>query len=111
MPVLQRDTLFRVVGRNKQDQDRLIEAYQVLARDARKDGKPYISGVEVKPLLNLEASQGYTLRARTSFASVEDMQYFDSECPAHKALKEQVRKLEGVLMPPLVLVTEAEESV
>ncbi|AEO54735.1 hypothetical protein MYCTH_99971 [Thermothelomyces thermophilus ATCC 42464] len=111
MPVLQRDTLFKLAGGNKQDRDRLIEAYQVLAREARKDGKPYIADVEVRPLLDHKASQGYTLRARTSFASAEDMRYFDSECPAHKALKERVMSLGSVLAPPLVLVTELEESV
>jgi len=35
MPLLQRDTLFKVARRNKHDQDRLIEAYQVLAQEAK----------------------------------------------------------------------------
>lgn len=65
--------------------------------------------VEVRSLLDHRASQGYTMRARMSFASEEDMEYFDNECPAHQALKEQVKKLESVLTPPLVLVTELEE--
>ncbi|KAL2198545.1 hypothetical protein P885DRAFT_32777 [Corynascus similis CBS 632.67] len=111
MPLLQRDTLFKVAGRNKHDQDRLIEAYQVLAQEAKLDGKPYIADIKVTPLLDHTASQGYTLRARALFASVKDMQYFDSECPAHKALKEHVRKMGSVAAPPLVLVTELEDSV
>jgi hypothetical protein len=28
-------------------------------------------------------SQGYTLVSKTEFASMDDMKYYDNECPAH----------------------------
>jgi hypothetical protein len=33
-------------------------------------------------------SQGWTLAVKSTFASKEDMDYYDKECEAHKALKE-----------------------
>jgi hypothetical protein len=32
-------------------------------------------------------SKGFTIVAQTSFASLEDMRYYDTECAAHKNLK------------------------
>lgn len=32
-------------------------------------------------------NKGYTISVKTTFASMEDMQYYDNECEAHKALK------------------------
>lgn len=32
-------------------------------------------------------SKGFTISVKTTFASMEDMQYYDHECAAHKALK------------------------
>ena len=44
-------------------------------------------------------AQGYTLAAKTEFASADDMKYYDEECPAHKQLKGVAKTLtmEGVL--------------
>ena len=36
-------------------------------------------------------SQGITVVAKTEFASLEDMHYYDDDCPAHKALKEYAK--------------------
>jgi len=32
-------------------------------------------------------AQGWTLATKTTFASKEDMDYYDTQCEAHKALK------------------------
>lgn len=32
-------------------------------------------------------NKGFNLSVKTTFASLEDMQYYDNECEAHKALK------------------------
>jgi len=44
-------------------------------------------------------SQGYTLVAKTEFASMADMRYYDNECAAHGALKVVAKGLavEGIL--------------
>jgi hypothetical protein len=46
-------------------------------------------------------SKGFTVVARTEFASMEDMRFYDEECPAHAALKATARAF-GMLEPPLV---------
>lgn len=38
-------------------------------------------------------SQGYTLVSKTEFASMEDMKFYDDECPAHNELKGLVKTL------------------
>ena len=32
-------------------------------------------------------AHGYTVAAKTEFASLDDMRYYDEVCPAHKVLK------------------------
>lgn len=56
------------------------------------------------PLLAHPRSNGYTVCAQTSFASAEDMQYYDTECPAHMALREAALGL--ITEVPLVVVEE-----
>lgn len=38
-------------------------------------------------------SQGYTLVSKTEFASMEDMKYYDTECPAHGEVKSLIKTL------------------
>jgi hypothetical protein len=46
-----------------------------------------------------QRSQGYTLVSKTEFASLDDMKYYDDECPAHGEVKTLVRTLtvDGIL--------------
>lgn len=41
-----------------------------------------------------QRSQGFDFAARFEFASLEDMRYYDDECPAHQALKASARSLD-----------------
>ena len=34
-----------------------------------------------------ERAHGYTVAVQTTFASLEDVKYYDEQCEAHKALK------------------------
>ncbi|KGQ07336.1 hypothetical protein BBAD15_g7338 [Beauveria bassiana D1-5] len=64
-----------------------------------QDGRPYLQSVVIgKPEADPRA-QGFTLVAKTEFASVDDMKYYDEECPAHKKLKGIAKSLtiEGVV--------------
>jgi len=47
-------------------------------------------------------AQGYTVAAKTEFASLEDMRFYDEQCPAHAALKEKVKDL-GLTEVPLTV--------
>ncbi|TID15321.1 stress responsive A/B barrel domain-containing protein [Venturia nashicola] len=98
-----RTTLFKLP--NEADIEAVLAAYVKLAETNSKDGKPYILSSKALKLFPDPRSQGYTLSAQTTFASVEDMRYYDEECEAHKALKDIVKpKAAG---PPLMVYGEA----
>ena len=67
-----------------------------------KDGKRYIlymsAGIAVDPA----RSRGFTVVARSEFANMDDMRWYDEECPAHAALKETARGF-NLPEPPLVV--------
>ena len=46
-----------------------------------------------------QRSQGFTFVAKSEFASMDDMRFYDAECPAHQALKKEAMTLgvEGLL--------------
>ena len=46
-----------------------------------------------------QRSQGFTFIAKSEFASLEDMKYYDEECAAHQALKKGAMSLgvEGLM--------------
>ena len=52
-----------------------------------KDGKPYILNAAVGQSFPDPRNKGYTISVKTTFASMEDMKYYDNDCEAHKALK------------------------
>ncbi|EKV04895.1 Dimeric alpha-beta barrel [Penicillium digitatum] len=85
MAPIERITLFKIP--NEADRDRVLEQYKVLAKTAIKDGKPYILAAAVGASIPDPRNQGYNLSVKTTFASMDDMKFYDSECEAHKALK------------------------
>ncbi|ODH37354.1 hypothetical protein ACO22_02629 [Paracoccidioides brasiliensis] len=90
-------TLFKIPDPTNQQQ--LLEKYQTIQKDALKDGNPYILSVRAGPTINDQRRQGYTVAAVSTFASLEDMRYYDEWCAAHAALKGLARTLhQGVLM-------------
>jgi hypothetical protein len=50
-------------------------------------------------------NQGYTMVARTVFASKEDMDFYDNSCEAHGAIKVLLKP--NVAAPPLVVYMDA----
>ncbi|KAL4891954.1 hypothetical protein BDV59DRAFT_203212 [Aspergillus ambiguus] len=85
MAPIERITLFKIP--NEADRDRVLEQYKVLAKTAVKDGKPYITNIAVGPSMPDPRNKGFNLSVKTTFASLDDMKYYDNECEAHKALK------------------------
>jgi hypothetical protein len=64
-----------------------------------QDGKPYIVSVKAGPTIEDQRNQGYTLAAVSTFASLEDMKYYDTGCEAHDALKVEARQMhQGILV-------------
>ncbi|CAI7665880.1 unnamed protein product [Penicillium discolor] len=85
MAPIERITLFKIP--NEADRARVLEQYKVLAKTATKDGKPYIIAAAVGASIPDPRNKGYNLSVKTTFASMDDMKYYDTECEAHKALK------------------------
>ncbi|KAJ5160830.1 uncharacterized protein N7482_007834 [Penicillium canariense] len=85
MAPIERITLFKIP--KEEDRQRLLAQYKVLAKTATKDGKPYIVAAAVGASFDDPRNQGFNVSVKTTFASLEDMKYYDTECEAHKALK------------------------
>ena len=123
-----RTTMFTVP--NRDHTTALVQAYQRLASQAKKarspilsmlisgsilqiislpktltrcsqDGKPYILSSACGPAADEPRANGYNFVARTTFASKEDMDFYDNQCPAHKDLKISIK--DKVAGPPMVI--------
>ncbi|KFY89443.1 hypothetical protein V500_05682 [Pseudogymnoascus sp. VKM F-4518 (FW-2643)] len=71
----------------EEDRERALNQYKILRKTAVKDGKPYILACEAGHAGQEPRAQGWTLAVKSTFASKGDMDYYDNECEAHKALK------------------------
>ncbi|PNP44869.1 hypothetical protein TGAM01_v209975 [Trichoderma gamsii] len=92
-----RVTMFKLP--NKEHQEKLLALYKTVRDTSTKDGKPYILSMAVGACEPDQRSQGYDFAAKFEFASLEDMRFYDDECPAHQALKAAARDLDvGGLM-------------
>ncbi|KAA8648767.1 hypothetical protein EYZ11_004915 [Aspergillus tanneri] len=85
MAPIERITIFKIP--NEGDRKRVLEQYKVLAKTAVKDGKPYIIQLAVGLSVPDPRNKGFNVSVKATFASLEDMQYYDEQCEAHKALK------------------------
>jgi len=92
-----RITMFKLPS--KDDQQKLLGLYRTLSETATKDGKPYILALAAGPAYEDVRSQGFTLVARSEFANLDDMKYYDEGCEAHKVLKQGAKTLgvEGIM--------------
>lgn len=75
------------------------EAEWLTSYKNNQDGKPYILSVAAGAAEPDQRSQGYTFVAKSEFASLEDLKYYDDECTAHQALKKVAMTLgvEGIM--------------
>ncbi|KAG8167369.1 hypothetical protein KVR01_003058 [Diaporthe batatas] len=85
---IHRVTLFKIP--KEEDVDFLLDQYKILTKEARKDGAPYIVSIVAGRPLPDERTRGFTLVAKTTFRSLEDMRYYDSSCQAHANFKKHV---------------------
>jgi hypothetical protein len=76
--------------------------------DLTQDGKPYIHMAAANATLEDARSQGYTMVARTVFASKQDMDFYDNDCEAHGAIKALLKPKVGG--PPLVVYMDAKSD-
>jgi len=87
-----RITMFKFPS--KADQDKMSSLYKTVSETNSKDGKPYILSLQAGPAYDDARSQGYTFVAKSEFKSKADMDFYDTECEAHKTLKAGAKKLD-----------------
>ncbi|RXG44111.1 hypothetical protein VDGE_30151 [Verticillium dahliae] len=94
---INRITLFKIA--KEDDRATLLGFYKTLQQSALKDGKPYILGVKAGVAAPNPRDQGYTVAVQSTFASTEDMAFYDNECAGHAKLKAFVKTVhEGAMM-------------
>lgn len=118
--VVQRITMFKV--NEEADIQKMIDQYKAVAetnkkvripisahdrrqlRPSHQDGKPYILACTAYKPINDPRTQGYNLLAYTTFASQEDVKYYDEKCEAHQGVKDLAKG--KIQPPPLVAMWE-----
>ncbi|KAL3954758.1 hypothetical protein ACCO45_010321 [Purpureocillium lilacinum] len=81
-----------------EDQQKLIAEYKVVNAKAQRNGAPYILSLTAGVAEADPRSNGFTVVAKTEFANLDDMKYYDNECKAHQDLKAAAKGLtiEGI---------------
>ncbi|CAF3447400.1 unnamed protein product [Fusarium graminearum] len=80
-----RVTMFKMP--KAEDQQRFLEQCRKMAADNQRNGSPYILSMVAGPAEDGPRTEGYTFVNKTEFASMEDMKYYETECPAHGEVK------------------------
>ncbi|KAM0273132.1 hypothetical protein ACHAQH_008481 [Verticillium albo-atrum] len=94
---INRITLFKI--NKEEDRTKLLDIYKTMQSSALKDGKPYILGVKAGVAFPDQRAQGYTIAVQSTFASTEDMAFYDNECTSHAKLKAFAKTVhEGAMM-------------
>ncbi|KAK4227530.1 hypothetical protein QBC38DRAFT_477676 [Podospora fimiseda] len=104
-PQIHRTTMFKIP--DEQNQEKLVDLYRKLAKDQKRNGKPYILYSTAGKSNPDQRSKGYTVISHMRFSNLDDMNYYDNECEAHAVLKKEGGNL-GVAEPPLVVYFEGE---
>ncbi|KAK5118484.1 hypothetical protein LTR62_002999 [Meristemomyces frigidus] len=65
-----------------------LKGFDAFAKTQQKNGKPYILSMECGPAYGHVRDQGFTLVAKATFSSAEDMKFYEAQCPAHQAYRE-----------------------
>jgi len=79
----------------------MLDQFSKMQKEAKKDGKNYITSCHANKGISDPRSQGFNLIAHTSFESLEDMKYYDEEDPVHKELRSFGN---GKVNPPPIVV-------
>ncbi|ROW13681.1 hypothetical protein VPNG_04579 [Cytospora leucostoma] len=106
--LIHRITLFKIPG--AENQAKALAAYEKLAKEQKKDGKPYIAYLSAGIAQEDARNKGYTVVAQSKFFSQEDQKFYDESCTAHQELKATVKTLKPE-EPPLTVYFEGEPAI
>ncbi|KAL3473159.1 hypothetical protein BJX99DRAFT_261589 [Aspergillus californicus] len=77
-----------------------LEGFTVFAKTQQKDGEPYILSMQAGRANGPVRDQGYTFVTKSVFRNIEEMRYYETECPAHNAYREFLKSnavVEGLM--------------
>ncbi|KAE9981633.1 hypothetical protein EG328_011467 [Venturia inaequalis] len=77
-----------------------LQGFSTFTKTQEKNGHPYILSLSAGYAKGHVLDQGYTIVTKSVFANAQDMDYYMTECPAHKAYKEFLAKnapVEGLM--------------
>jgi len=97
-----RVTMFKLT---EEDIKKVLAQYEVMKTTSKKDGKPYMITVNAQRIIEDPRNQGYTLASHTTFASLEDMKFYDEGDEAHEELRKVVKPL--IKGPPMTVYWES----
>ncbi|KAF5872982.1 putative stress responsive a b barrel domain-containing protein [Botrytis fragariae] len=80
-----RITMFKVPS--QASRDTMLKNYETLSKKAVKDSAPGESQA------NDPRTQGFSVVAKTEFKNLEDMEYYEDSCEAHKWFKGEAKTL------------------
>ncbi|KAL4956606.1 hypothetical protein BDW69DRAFT_181385 [Aspergillus filifer] len=69
-----------------------LEGFKAFASSQKKDGVPYILSMQAGRAEGSVREQGYTFVTKSVFKSMDDMRYYEKDCPAHNEYREFLKK-------------------
>ncbi|KAF9889832.1 hypothetical protein FE257_006922 [Aspergillus nanangensis] len=69
-----------------------LVGFTEFAKTQQKNGVPYILSMQAGAARGSARDQGYTLVTKSVFRNIEDMQYYETDCPAHNRYREFLKK-------------------
>ncbi|KAL5342097.1 hypothetical protein BJX70DRAFT_395072 [Aspergillus crustosus] len=85
---------------NEEDLEIALEGFKEFAKTQQKDGAPYILSMEAGRAEGPVREQGYTFVTKSVFRSMEEMKFYETDCPAHNTYRAFLRSnatVEGLL--------------
>ncbi|KAL3463707.1 hypothetical protein BJX64DRAFT_287174 [Aspergillus heterothallicus] len=74
-----------------------LDGFRTFAKNQQKDGSPYILSMEAGHAEGPVRDQGYTFVTKSVFRNMEEMRYYETNCPAHNEYRRFLRANAEVL--------------
>ncbi|KXT02606.1 hypothetical protein AC578_10700 [Pseudocercospora eumusae] len=106
---VKRTTMFKVPAEHI---DTVLKEYEVLRKNAKRNGEPYIVSNVSRRVLNTGSplSEGFTIVSQSIFKNHDDHDFYDKECEAHKELKARSTEPQNALVQPSNMSVENHEQ-
>ncbi|KAL4968161.1 Dabb family protein [Aspergillus stella-maris] len=69
-----------------------LEGFKAFASSQKKEGEPYILSMQAGRAEGSVREQGYNFVTKSVFRSMDDMRYYENDCPAHNEYRVFLKK-------------------